>query len=168
MASFYLAGHIIQSKILIALEFSQIHSQCSPIWHYDALYWSCYVLVTAYYYCTIHSPSVVVADVASTGWTILVASISLPQVAEGSNSIHLRNIVLHLSSQLLGWSVKMISSCDDGIPNASPSFLHFSAAAKLGTILMFVSRGLGLSSPVVRQRCGWFWISIKTTYAFSH
>jgi len=77
------------------------------------------------------------------------ALISLPHVGESSCFFHSLNITLHLSSQLLGWSVFIISSLYGDIPRASPNSLHH--VAKCGTTPMLVSRASGSSSPVTEH-----------------
>ena len=86
-------------------------------------------------------------------WVVLTASANLFQVAEGSKRSHFLNITLHLSSQLLGWSTLIMSSCDDVKPRTTPNSLHLEA--QFGTILLLTSRSLGMLFPT-KNACMYF------------
>ena len=81
--------------------------------------------------------------------TETAASFSLPHVGESSCFNQSLNITLHLSSQLLGWSLFIISSLNGNIFRASPNSLHH--VAKCGTTCILMSRASGTSSPVTEH-----------------
>ena len=79
---------------------------------------------------------------------VSIASISTPQLAEGFWRSHFLNMTLHRSSQLLGWSTLIMSSCGDLNPRAVPNSLHF--VAQCGTTSWLMSCSLGVSFPIER------------------